>query len=75
MFEMYCKNLPLSKDFDPQESMHGEELLSITCNILVQVYQISFVIFFSPHIVKNYFEDILLLSYHSFDFVLFPVYI
>ncbi|GAU27259.1 hypothetical protein TSUD_125400 [Trifolium subterraneum] len=38
MFEMYCKNLPLSKDFDPQESMHGEELLSITCNILVQLF-------------------------------------
>ncbi|KAI5408499.1 hypothetical protein KIW84_054370 [Lathyrus oleraceus] len=38
MFEMYCKNLPLSKGFDPQESMHGEELLSITCNILVQLF-------------------------------------
>ncbi|KAK7305478.1 hypothetical protein VNO77_43384 [Canavalia gladiata] len=38
MFEMYCKNLPLSKDLDPQESMHGEELLSITCNILVQLF-------------------------------------
>ncbi|XP_045820585.1 N-terminal acetyltransferase B complex auxiliary subunit NAA25 [Trifolium pratense] len=38
MFEMYCKNLPLSKDLDPQESMHGEELLSVTCNILVQLF-------------------------------------
>lgn len=38
MFEMYCKNIPLSKDLDPQESMHGEELLSITCNILVQLF-------------------------------------
>ncbi|CAK8566015.1 unnamed protein product [Lathyrus sativus] len=38
MFEMYCKNLPLSKGFDPQESMHGEELLLITCNILVQLF-------------------------------------
>lgn len=37
MAEMYCKNLPLSKDLDPQESMHGEELLSMVCNILVQV--------------------------------------
>lgn len=38
MFEMYCKNIPLSKDLDPQESMHGEELLSITSNILVQLF-------------------------------------
>ncbi|KHN02114.1 Phagocyte signaling-impaired protein [Glycine soja] len=38
MFEMYCKNLPLSKDMDPQESMHGEELLSMICNILVQLF-------------------------------------
>ncbi|KAL5170177.1 N-terminal acetyltransferase B complex auxiliary subunit NAA25 [Glycine soja] len=38
MFEMYCKNLPLSKDLDPQESMHGEELLSMICNILVQLF-------------------------------------
>ena len=37
MAEMYCKNLPLSKDLDPQESMHGEELLSLICNVLVQV--------------------------------------
>lgn len=36
--ELYCRNLPLSKDLDPQESMHGEELLSIVCNILVQLF-------------------------------------
>jgi hypothetical protein len=39
MVEMYCKSLPLSKDLDPQESMHGEELLSMVCNVLVQVSQ------------------------------------
>ncbi|XP_023006933.1 N-terminal acetyltransferase B complex auxiliary subunit NAA25-like [Cucurbita maxima] len=38
MAEMYCKNLPLSKDLDPQESMHGEELLSLICNVLVQLF-------------------------------------
>ncbi|OIV89029.1 hypothetical protein TanjilG_24099 [Lupinus angustifolius] len=38
MSEMYCKNLPLSKDLDPQEGMHGEELLSVTCNVLVQLF-------------------------------------
>lgn len=38
MAEMYCKNLPLSKDLDPQESMHGEELLSMVCNVLVQLF-------------------------------------
>lgn len=37
MAELYCTSLPLSKDLDPQESMHGEELLSIVCNVLVQV--------------------------------------
>lgn len=37
MVETYCKNLPLSKDLDPQESMYGEELLSMVCNVLVQV--------------------------------------
>ena len=37
MVEMYCKNLPLSKDLDSQESMHGEELLSLACNVLIQV--------------------------------------
>ncbi|KAJ6878417.1 hypothetical protein NC651_030992 [Populus alba x Populus x berolinensis] len=38
MVEMYCKSLPLSKDLDPQESMHGEELLSMVCNVLVQLF-------------------------------------
>ncbi|GLU02595.1 hypothetical protein SLE2022_198400 [Rubroshorea leprosula] len=36
--ELYCRNLPLSKDLDPQESMHGEELLSIVGNVLVQLF-------------------------------------
>ncbi|KAI6686985.1 hypothetical protein NL676_032898, partial [Syzygium grande] len=36
MVEMFCQNLPLSKDLDPQESMHGEELLSMACNVLIQ---------------------------------------
>lgn len=38
MAEMYCKNLPLSKDLDIQETMHGEELLSMACNVLVQLF-------------------------------------
>ncbi|XP_022729359.1 N-terminal acetyltransferase B complex auxiliary subunit NAA25-like isoform X2 [Durio zibethinus] len=38
MAELYRKNLPLSKELDPQESMHGEELLSIVCNVLVQLF-------------------------------------
>ncbi|CAK7351925.1 unnamed protein product [Dovyalis caffra] len=38
MVEMYCKSLPLSKDLDSQESMHGEELLSMVCNVLVQLF-------------------------------------
>ncbi|KAL9320101.1 hypothetical protein ACSQ67_011940 [Phaseolus vulgaris] len=38
MFEMYCTNLPLSKDLDPQEGTHGEELLSMTSSILVQLF-------------------------------------
>lgn len=37
MADLYCKNLPLSKDLDVQESMYGEELLSMACNVLVQV--------------------------------------
>lgn len=37
MTQMFCRNLPLSKDLDAQESMHGEELLPMACNILVQV--------------------------------------
>ncbi|XP_023512979.1 N-terminal acetyltransferase B complex auxiliary subunit NAA25-like isoform X1 [Cucurbita pepo subsp. pepo] len=38
MAEIYCKNLPLSKDLDPQESMHGEEILSLICNLLVELF-------------------------------------
>ncbi|KAK9065965.1 hypothetical protein SSX86_015367 [Deinandra increscens subsp. villosa] len=38
MTEMYCQNLTLSKDLDVQESMFGEELLSMTCNVLVQLF-------------------------------------
>uniref|UniRef100_A0A2P2M6U4 Phagocyte signaling-impaired protein n=1 Tax=Rhizophora mucronata TaxID=61149 RepID=A0A2P2M6U4_RHIMU len=38
MVETYCETLPLSKDLDPQESMHGEELLSMVCNVLVQLF-------------------------------------
>ncbi|XP_065881185.1 N-terminal acetyltransferase B complex auxiliary subunit NAA25 [Euphorbia lathyris] len=38
MVELYWKCLPLSKDLDPQESMHGEELLSMACNALVQLF-------------------------------------
>lgn len=37
MADVYCKSLSLSKDLDIQESMHGEELLSMACNVLVQV--------------------------------------
>ncbi|KAJ4839804.1 hypothetical protein Tsubulata_032010 [Turnera subulata] len=38
MVESFCKALPLSRDLDPQESMHGEELLSLACNLLVQLF-------------------------------------
>ncbi|XP_076930880.1 N-terminal acetyltransferase B complex auxiliary subunit NAA25-like [Bidens hawaiensis] len=38
MTEMYCQNLPLSKDLDVQETMYGEELLSMTCNVLIQLF-------------------------------------
>lgn len=38
MTQMFCKNLPLSKDLDAQENMHGEELLSMACNVLVQLF-------------------------------------
>nr|XP_010911121.2 N-terminal acetyltransferase B complex auxiliary subunit NAA25-like [Elaeis guineensis] len=37
MVEMYCNNLILSRDLDPQENMHGEELLSVASNVLVLV--------------------------------------
>ncbi|XP_019088441.1 PREDICTED: phagocyte signaling-impaired protein isoform X1 [Camelina sativa] len=36
--KLYCQNLSLSKDLDPQESMFGEELLSLISNMLVQLY-------------------------------------
>ncbi|CAN6870729.1 unnamed protein product [Brassica oleracea] len=36
--KLYCQNLPLSKDLDPQESMFGEEVLSLISNMLVQLY-------------------------------------
>lgn len=38
MAEMYCNNLSLSKNLDSQENMHGEELLSMACNALVQLF-------------------------------------
>ncbi|XP_071716967.1 N-terminal acetyltransferase B complex auxiliary subunit NAA25 isoform X2 [Rutidosis leptorrhynchoides] len=38
MTEMYCESLPLSKELDVQETMHGEEFLSMTCNVLVQLF-------------------------------------
>ncbi|TQD78795.1 hypothetical protein C1H46_035639 [Malus baccata] len=38
MVKMYCQNLPLSKDLDSQESMHGEELLTMACNVLIQLF-------------------------------------
>lgn len=38
MVDMYCKNLPLSKDLDLQENMHGEYLLSMASNVLVQLF-------------------------------------
>lgn len=38
MTQMFCKNLPLSNDLDAQESMHGEELLSMACNVMVQLF-------------------------------------
>lgn len=38
MVQMFCESLTLSKDLDPQESMYGEELLSMASNILVQLF-------------------------------------
>eukprot|EP01018_Ginkgo_biloba_P000164 Gb_27006 [translate_table: standard] len=35
---LYLTNLHLSKDLDPQESMHGEELLSMASNDLIQLF-------------------------------------
>lgn len=48
MAEMYCKNLPLSKDLDVQESMHGEDLLSMVANILVQVCMLELILWQCP---------------------------
>ncbi|KAG9132857.1 hypothetical protein Leryth_014790 [Lithospermum erythrorhizon] len=38
MTDTFCANLHLSKDIDPQENMLGEELLSMSCNVLVQLF-------------------------------------
>ncbi|XP_006654275.2 N-terminal acetyltransferase B complex auxiliary subunit NAA25 [Oryza brachyantha] len=38
MVETFYKSLPLSRDLDPQESMHGEELLCMASSILVQLF-------------------------------------
>ncbi|XP_038723807.1 N-terminal acetyltransferase B complex auxiliary subunit NAA25-like isoform X2 [Tripterygium wilfordii] len=38
MVKLFFESLPLFKDLDPQESMQGEELLSLTCNVLVQLF-------------------------------------
>ncbi|KAL6499843.1 hypothetical protein OROGR_027753 [Orobanche gracilis] len=36
MVEIFCTNLPLSKELDAQDSMYGEELLSMASSLLVQ---------------------------------------
>ncbi|PON77984.1 N-acetyltransferase B complex, non-catalytic subunit [Parasponia andersonii] len=56
MAEMYCRNLPLSKDLDPQEGMHGEELLSMVCNVLIQL-------FWRTRHVGYFIEAIMVLEY------------
>ncbi|KAI0519826.1 hypothetical protein KFK09_007287 [Dendrobium nobile] len=38
MVDVYCKNLVLSSDLDPQENMHGEELLQMASSALVMLY-------------------------------------
>ncbi|KAL6563581.1 hypothetical protein OROGR_002540 [Orobanche gracilis] len=38
MAEMFCTNLPLSKELDAQDIMYGEELLSMASSILVQLF-------------------------------------
>ncbi|CAL5094318.1 unnamed protein product [Urochloa decumbens] len=38
MVDTFYKNLSLSNELDPQESMYGEELLSMASSILVQLY-------------------------------------
>ncbi|XP_048420479.1 N-terminal acetyltransferase B complex auxiliary subunit NAA25 isoform X1 [Pyrus x bretschneideri] len=56
MVEMYCQNLPLSKDLDSQESMQGEELLSMACNALIQL-------FWRTRNFGHYFEAIMVLEF------------
>ncbi|KAK9168029.1 hypothetical protein Syun_000169 [Stephania yunnanensis] len=38
MVKIFCENLPLSRDLDPQENMYGEDLLCLACNVLVQLF-------------------------------------
>ncbi|KZV25766.1 phagocyte signaling-impaired protein [Dorcoceras hygrometricum] len=38
MTQMFCQSLPLSKELDVQDSMYGEELLSMACDVLVQLF-------------------------------------
>ncbi|CAN6351382.1 unnamed protein product [Urochloa humidicola] len=38
MVDTFYKNLSLSNELDPQESMYGEELVSMASSILVQLY-------------------------------------
>ncbi|KAJ0979283.1 hypothetical protein J5N97_014757 [Dioscorea zingiberensis] len=38
MVNIYCRNLYLSGELDPQENMYGEELLSMACNVLVHLF-------------------------------------
>lgn len=55
MVELFNKNLYLSKDLEPQVNIHGEELLSMAANILVQVY-------------CQFIKNIISLSFKSVDF-------
>ncbi|WOL16310.1 hypothetical protein Cni_G25097 [Canna indica] len=56
MLEMYCKNLALSRDLDPQEGMHGEDLLSMASNILA-------VLFWRTRKLEYLLEAIMVLEY------------
>ncbi|KAG0498549.1 hypothetical protein HPP92_002844 [Vanilla planifolia] len=38
MVDMYCKNLGLSRDLDPQENFYGEDLLHMASNVLLLLY-------------------------------------
>lgn len=44
MATIFGNYLPLSKDLDPQENMHGEELLAMLCNLLIQVCTFKYVV-------------------------------